>query len=744
MPLPTWLQLLLGGPAPEAPAPTPPTTVGTHEYHGAAAHELLFDSAGDGFRSDTIEANNPPRVPSIFEEFNGALIRPAFEHHIEIGADGLNATSGAIVLWLHPSLDHDDAAQSTFGRFFGWQSGDERIQAYHVKSTSQLFFERHNGSVGPGALLSGFTFGAGDPLVVYCGWSSTQVHAAFNGGAITSANNTAIPTGLPGTFEVGRDQGALNRYLDGVFATVATFSRPLTASEWAFFASLGRPPLFGEAVPRGVMTSLWYGGETSYFDDANDQLQHDCRELSWSRGRSFGSQVTARSDPGRFSARLRNQDGRYSPSNASSPLYGMLRPGREIAYRSATPSQHYARWRGRLAASPRPRYSAGVMEAQIEAQGVLAELAAAPEVEIAAAANLRTSQAVVRVLQAAGWAASRFHIFIATVVMAVWWASRETPLEALRKLEDTELGFFWERGDGVLVFEGHQHRLRGESLVSQLTLESAAGATHPTGHLEPEDPLAEVINDVQVNVTPYGEPQPEEVLWAYEGYRLHILPGQTITVTARYPADAASAGSAYVASWATPDSSDIVLTNAPFSDLSISVVKAANTMEIALTNNGPRPASLSTLQARGSAAFRLGPGEVRVTDAASEAAYGPRRFGTSGPWLPDLVEADSYARFVLIKHAEPVQLLRRRSRVTRSEAHLEAMLGLEISQRVTVDATATGFGVDGDYFIESLTEHVVAPGGRHDLTMTLSSTANDDWPWLLGIDQLGVGTRLGW
>jgi hypothetical protein len=735
-----WLPLLVSPlEHEEPPEPIPPAA-----FPGRASHELLWDSAGDGFTSPTVEAGVVNRTASLFEEFPGAIIRAAEAGHVELGTEGLTPASGAVVLWLHPDRAHDNAAQSTEGRFFGWQSGTERIQAYHRKADSVLFLERASSAGDAAVEVAGLTFDAQDPLIVYAGWTDNELAAAFNGGAISTAANAFVPVTLPDTLEVGRDQGALDRYFDGVFGAVATFSRPLTFPEWEYLSSLARPPLFGEGVPRGVMTALWYGRDSEYFDDPDDQLQHDARVVSWTRGRGFGTQATARSNPGKLSAVLRNDDGRYSPQNASSPLFGLLLPGRSVRYRSASLTQHYARWAGRLASSPMPSFTGDSYESAIEAEGPLAELAAGDDIDVGPFADIRTSAAVLQVLEAAGFDSSRYNIFVAPTVMTVWWARGINPLAAVRELEDTEFGFLWERGDGVLVFDTHQTRITGPRLNSQVTFTDEPGAVQPAGFLAPSDPIDEVFNDVRVSVRPHGDPGPEEVLWTYEGPQLRLGPGASIVVTARYPQTEEPTG-AYVDEWTTPDATDITISGVSSSFVDVDVVKSALTMEITLTNTHTSgSATVTLLRARGTPVEYTDPAEVRAVDELSQATYGLRKFPIAGRWLPDLESAYSYARFVLERHNEALSIVRRSSRANRSAEHLAAVLGLEISERVSLAATSNPIGVSGEFYVESITETVRRSGGEHEVSLVLSDAAGDDWPWVLGVDGVGIGTRLGW
>ncbi|HUV73873.1 MAG TPA: hypothetical protein VMW79_06165 [Anaerolineae bacterium] len=71
-------------------------------------------------------------------------------------------------------------------------------------------------------------------------------------------------------------------------------------------------------------------GAYKYLFDPDDNLTGDVMSVEAMRGRDFDSAV-GRWTPGQLSALLRNDDGKYSPNNAGSPLSGYLKTNRPIA-----------------------------------------------------------------------------------------------------------------------------------------------------------------------------------------------------------------------------------------------------------------------------------------------------------------------------------------------------------------------------------------------------------------------------
>jgi hypothetical protein len=77
-----------------------------------------------------------------------------------------------------------------------------------------------------------------------------------------------------------------------------------------------------------------------------------------------------------------------------------------------------------------------------------------------------------------------------------------------------------------------------------------------------------------------------------------------------------------------------------------------------------------------------------------------------------------------------------------SGAVLTKALTLDVSDRVTVKASAKAkLGLNRDFYIESIT-HQIKAGGAHQTSYSLSDTAGFAGFWVLGTSALGRDTRL--
>ncbi len=72
-----------------------------------------------------------------------------------------------------------------------------------------------------------------------------------------------------------------------------------------------------------VLEVMWDGA--AWTDETTNLIQAE-----WRRGRDYASQLSGRATAGTFEAILQNPSGRYASLNASSPLYGLIKPGRKV------------------------------------------------------------------------------------------------------------------------------------------------------------------------------------------------------------------------------------------------------------------------------------------------------------------------------------------------------------------------------------------------------------------------------
>ena len=242
------------------------------------------------------------------------------------------------------------------------------------------------------------------------------------------------------------------------------------------------------------------------------------------------------------------------------------------------------------------------------------------------------------------------------------------------------------------------------------------------------------------------------MLWTYQGDAPTVAAGESLTLWASYPPPGTPDGR-YVSAWTTPVvGTDITQTGVSNGDIGVAVDKFSKSMKVTVTNNGGATATLTLLQARGTAVTEDDPTLVTAEDSGSQAIFGERTVPRPGEWHQSLTLAQGIADYAISRYADPLDpiAIAVGFEATYNAALLGEALSREISDRITLTAAATGargaqLGVDGDYFIESRRDVITASGKRHDVLFDLSPAAGDSGYWAIGevgFSELGETTRL--
>lgn len=499
-----------------------------------------------------------------------------------------------------------------------------------------------------------------------------------------------------------------------------------------------------------VVEADW--GRTGAYDHAESDITADVLELSLERGRDYASLILGQSVAGRALIDVKNQSGKYSRSNAAGDLAGLLEPGVPVRVRTTSPSAATL-WTGYLASieAVGAMTPGAVRKARLKCTGPLARLRALGTVNVAPQTNITTGDAIDLVLDAAGWPAGARSLDSGQTTLERWYVDDRNALAALQELEETERGFLSEGADGSIVFEDRHHRLKGAHLTSQATFSDATAASLPYTELVPRDREQEIFNDVSIPVRHFTT-QSLAVLWTYQGDAPTIPSGESLTVWASYPPPATPAGR-YVAAWTTPAvGTDITQTGVTNGDLSVVVEKFARSMKITVSNAAAATATLTLLQARGTAVTEDNTTFATAEDTASKSDFGERSVPRPGVWHQSVSLAQGIADFLISRYADPLEPIPIgfRFQPTANNGLMTQALTRALSDRITLVADATGargaqIGVDGDYFIESRRDVIGDTGTRHEVFFDLSPAAGDSGYWAIGevgFSELGETTRL--
>ena len=152
-------------------------------------------------------------------------------------------------------------------------------------------------------------------------------------------------------------------------------------------------------MARGYVLEVDWDADGDY-GDANEDVSADLLNVEFLRGCKFASQLTGRSEAGSLKALLRNPDGLYSPSNASSALAGKLLPGRKLRFR-VTGDDAKTRWTGFIEKLTPKHISSDGLVVELQAAGPMSLLDA--KVNPPASTGALTGTHVAAVLDEAGW-----------------------------------------------------------------------------------------------------------------------------------------------------------------------------------------------------------------------------------------------------------------------------------------------------------------------------------------------------
>ena len=505
------------------------------------------------------------------------------------------------------------------------------------------------------------------------------------------------------------------------------------------------------------------------FGDTGEVITDRVMSVKFERGRDTTSQLTGRSIAGRLTAILNNQSNDYSPFNTSSPLTGLLLPGRPVRFVIGSASSFTytfpfdftdtALWSGFLE-SIKPTVITGQMRTvELVAVGALAMINR-KKVQVGTQTNQRTDQLIGTILDSAGWPAGDRDLEVGHTTVKSYWNSGGSALAAIREVEETEAGFIYEKRDGSIKFEDRTFRMTdGKATTSFLTLSDHSSTSYPYESIRQLDPLPSIFNDFRANVRIVSTGS-IATLWTHPetgSDSPSIKAGESNSYYAQYPPPtegvfaSAIAGQVAVAAWTTPAATTDFTVNAAAdgsgtnltSSINVAVAKLSNSMKITLTNTSSTDGVITLLKARGTTVISSDPVLMVAEDATSQTAYLKRTYPNFPQWLPSSQEAQQWVNARLSIFKDPLPQLTIGWTATKNANTLAAALDLDVSMRVTVVAeNNAGLGIDEDFFVEAIRHSISRGNTLHRVSMDLSPVSASSGFFSLGVSTLGQNTRL--
>ena len=232
------------------------------------------------------------------------------------------------------------------------------------------------------------------------------------------------------------------------------------------------------------------------FNDANESIRGEVLAMRWDRGREAELEHAA---AGILELTLRNDTGKYSPENSSSVLSPNVLPGRRIrvwAVYDDTGAKHL--WRGFIEKFvPLPASADGKLCYILAVDGF--DQLARDTIEAPATGIFKDKRPgedpgpVETILDEAGWptgtGAGRRTIEDSGTSyedFEHWWVHDQSPLEALRDIEESDRSFMYVDEEGRFVYEDrhHRHKDAGGGVADHLTSQATFTDTMKTFNYE--------------------------------------------------------------------------------------------------------------------------------------------------------------------------------------------------------------------------------------------------------------------
>lgn len=491
----------------------------------------------------------------------------------------------------------------------------------------------------------------------------------------------------------------------------------------------------GGGLPGGAAlgqyrVSVDWDNNGTFATSSNEDITSYVRAVETRTGRDQPGRLRGRCQPGRLVVQLWNTDGIFSRFNAASPLTGKILPRRRVKLEALTPFAETL-WTGYLVDVRPSAARDGLPTAVLTAEGPLALISAAVS-NTAASTGAKTDVHVHTVLDSIGFSTAERSIASGSVDTSTWYASGESALAALRKLEDTELGLVGELTSAFGVsYEGRSYRGSAtRSTVAQSTFSDTASDQLTYQAIDQLDELDEIANKITVQTPDTITAGTSGTLWSY-GTDVGTVEITQIAPQSGFSFVAMSSADGFV-TWETPTigsttNQDVYLVTSTGGAESFgttgtiaNVVKSATSMYFEVLNQeatGSLDIAVKRVRARGTPSTGAAGAAFTAQDSAtSQVLYGVRDYALNGGYYPNATAAQAALDLVLARHKDPHAQLAVDVLANKSYQHMQAAVRRRVSDRVTVSANSsrTGLGIAAqDFWVESISHRIDQNGGRH-------------------------------
>lgn len=418
--------------------------------------------------------------------------------------------------------------------------------------------------------------------------------------------------------------------------------------------------------------------------------------------------------PGEAEFEVDNDERVYSPEYASSPLHGLLGPGRDVLIEATYDGTLYTQFDGSIDGFELTS-GMGNRFAKFSAIDGLARMKNLP-VSTALYPSVRTGEAVHHILDAVGWTRAR-DIDAGGTTIRWWWAESGDAYQELLDIVAAEGpdAFVTIGSTGEFIFRDRHHRLlRAASLTSQATFKDDGVSG---GEVEFDPPCSinygwrDVINQVEVTVddrTP--SPQPVSIWTDATAYSLSSGVSRQFEVKSDNPFWSLQAPTQGAPSTVLTSDPDFVLSGS----VSVAFSRTSGQSTI-MTVTATSATTVFSMRLRAhSVSTNTSSSKVAKEDAASVALVGPKSHTPNATWV-GIEDANAIADLILGKRATRLPVVEFTVPNGTSEQVVQ-QLSRDLSDRVTVVDSESGF--DADCFIEHIKHVIRDDGNTHETTFS--------------------------
>lgn len=467
------------------------------------------------------------------------------------------------------------------------------------------------------------------------------------------------------------------------------------------------------------------------FDHAYSDISAYVFEAEWQFGCPSGPPNPA--NAGSVQILLDNSTAIFSPSNAASPLYGLIKRDVRLRILMTVGTSEVQQYECLIQAIvPNVGPTVGTSTATLTAVGKLVRFNRGT-VDIPMQENVGTGAAAAEIFDADGLAASDYEVDAGQSTLSKFWVKPgDGKLSALRGLELAELGNLAEGRDGKICFRSRAHSFTAPHDVAQ--------ATYGTGvlrlwNLRQIDSLAAIYDKVRGSVRVFNKSEESALvtlaaIWNDRGGTPLIVPAASGspatpgTLTVRFKLGASSPSNfvgtydwtqiQYEANTAADGGGTDLTDDITHTPADITAVEPTQYLDVTFANPTATPAHLIVLKAYGVAI-------VEEDSIPIESGTGVNEFPYVNPWATDAIDEKARCDYLLSVYGSGRVRLNFDVKANYDAAHLAEVQERNVGDRIHVTATvlAFGLGVDSDFIVDHIARRV---GRDRQDAMTVTCT----------------------